>query len=541
MIRTRDEDLFDWAVANPLKRWVIKPAKNWNRARKKRREEANIAAEIAADLAARDNVSREQFLKWYPTTGWTEGSKSIAADKQEWPETQTDRPGFTIPNVDLFNKSSQFRDTKAYARANSAIKALSDRYGANPANAPALYSALARARGAQKKRRGVIGKLYDVGVSDVPSHPEGDEPSKGSAIWRALKDKGSDALGRMIARNAPFVNISENLTNNGPLKKIGDINKAMIPLVLEAWRFCYSSYRPGAKLEKFNYKYLVYNDQNAGFIAKRTNKNGLIDYVFAFRGTQSNTDTGDDIASGATWPAITDYAGYTLPIPVQGAYGPAMRAAALDGQLTETIQEIVQNPDKVRSILVTGHSLGGGTAAVFAAILVQLLPIDFFNPADPKFEYVSFEAMRGLTETTVKQLTDTVPGRYLDTFGIRIFNDRDPVPKLPPQASGFAHIGEGWMLSGRLTFGLDSRGFKQIADKVWDEVQGPHSMNPTTVVLDRLDKAQDDADFDDMAYVAQGRGSLRGGKKISKRKGRFVKGSKEAKLYMARLRAMRRK
>lgn len=502
-----------------------------------RQQKKNAEAKAKRILAQRDNIPREEWARMYPTAILTPEMREGG-----FPQHNVDETGRSYPEVSLFNASEQFRNVEAYEKAKKKFDKLKKDFKEAPQkDRPKLGKKLQEAARSLKllqlpeagKTR-LLGQKYNIRKSQYPAHnPKGDIGKIGSAVRVvaslpfAAANSVENVFGYLTRRNQPIPR------DTSTQERIDDFNAVTIPQIEEAWRFCYSSYRPGAYLDGYYWQELEYMGENGGFYAYKGDWSipNSVDVVFAFRGTQSQRDTIDDVMSAGSY-TIHTYFGRKLPVPVTGGWGPARRVAGLDHQLRDPINRILNFPEAIHSIMITGHSLGGGSAAVFAAVFVQLIPEELL----PKVNYVSFSAMRGLKESTLRALLMTTPGKYLDEHGIRVFNERDQVPNLPPRGSGFTHIGRAIRLGGELVRGLDNRGLMGLAGDMWDEEQGPHSMNPTTVSLFRISDYQDKPEFDSWISEVSGRGTTK-----SKRKGRFVKGSKEAKLYMARLRAMRKK
>ena len=280
-------------------------------------------------------------------------------------------------------------------------------------------------------------------------------------------------------------------------KKIGEINKDKIPLVLEGWLFAFNSYRPSSQLEGWNYEWFDYANENSGFIAYTTNKFGDLDLVFSFRGTQSDLDVLEDAASGVPGETFYYYCNRSLFVPITPSYAPAKRVKNVEGKV-ETIffNNLIKMIGPTTNILIVGHSLGGGVAEAFAAVFAQLLPESLVY----RTTLITYEGMRGLTTESVDGLLKTNSGRVLDENAIRVYNDKDWVPNMPPSYLGFKHLGKAWYLSKKLTEGFDGSEF--------DVNTGPHSMVPTSTILQRLMDYAEDPDFDDYVYVTDGRGKI---------------------------------
>lgn len=115
----------------------------------------------------------------------------------------------------------------------------------------------------------------------------------------------------------------------------------------------------------------------------------------------------------------------------------------------------LDSPALIGDILVTGHSLGGAVAEIFAAILTEILPPELVVLV----RLVTFEGARGLTSKTVDELEQNPIAANVLHNSIRIINLNDPVPFAPfnksslPFASGYKHFGETWVIAPEYTVG----------------------------------------------------------------------------------------
>lgn len=266
------------------------------------------------------------------------------------------------------------------------------------------------------------------------------------------------------------------------------IDPSLIYYLQEVWRFCFLSYRPFAGIpgyEIFNFVtdtsfrgkteteqvgYFAYSDDD-----KHQN------FIFAFRGTQSQIEMVEDVHSGAPGPVFTKFGPYALQIPVGTADLPGRRIQQLESQLIDAIIILLEaNVQDIGQIVVTGHSLGGGAAEVFIAILVQIL--SGINPQYlDKLHFVTFESMRGVKINTAEALERKYSG-FFGTNSVRVYNPQDPVPNLPPFAAGYQHLGRPLLIGSPFTDFFESGKGKNVFGS-FDVDTGPHSMRPTTEML----------------------------------------------------------
>lgn len=327
-----------------------------------------------------------------------------------------------------------------------------------------------------------------------------------------------------------------------------DMTEKDLNTIEQAWRWGYNTYRPSAQIEGWDYDWMQFMGENAGFIANKRDGT-MYDYVIAFRGTQDNAGMTDDLNSTGSI-TFEHFCGVKLPFPVHIALAPAYRVKAAEPYLAAYYPKWKQNPDEIRSILVTGHSLGGGTAEGCAALMSLTLPASVTS----KIVLVTNEGMRGIDASSFSQLMETPRFRKINEQSYRLYHEKDPIPYLPPQLGreGFRHVGkkafkvtrEGnkGLLEGRL-------GNIPLVATAFDANVGPHSMRPTSAILKRLRPlvtaaARPDATEADRKalraavrrYTAYGRikrRRVRGGQKISseamKRKMAWVRSFKKKK------------
>lgn len=466
-----------------------------------------------------------------------------------------------------------------------------------------------------KRSRGRKGAIYTPSPihAYIPTNPittkdmikTGRKMGKGKQVLNFLGTLGHTAVGLpLIAETIGRIpySIIKNAYGSSPSEKrllattdaikTGDIDKSQIGLFAEAYNFARNAYNPDEEYSGWHYTWLtaLIASQYAGFYAY-SEKDGKINFVISFRGTNNLNDAIQDIRS-ARKRLIRYYCGQKLEIPVWAASGPAHRVKAVEKQIKPLIDflqgehiksldeiftssqlgktkrpkrdlqlaEIADNggldddpdddfiPDdlddedeiaaddengneyaleekefddlmsNIGTILITGHSLGGGCAEVFAAILVQLVPPELVS----HIKLITIEAMRGLDVETVDKLLDDPTYRQVDVNGIRFHNEDDVVPHLPPKGMRFSHLGTPWQVDSTF-YNKDVYPNQRVTSV------NSHFMDSVKGVMDALDKT---GWRPDDIYVTEGRG------KIMKKK---KKSSKAMKERMAYVRSFKRK
>lgn len=174
------------------------------------------------------------------------------------------------------------------------------------------------------------------------------------------------------------------------------------------------------------------SEEKYGLLLRATDGSGT--YIVAFRGTASLDDALDDGDVPKT--TFTPSAG-TLPTTVRveaGFYGIYNdTGAGMTQSMRQQLQQLlVQNVPS--GIHVTGHSLGGALAHLFAFDLS-------FGPYASAFTRLTTFASPRVGDSGWR---DTYDARIPSTNSIRVYNQQDLVPKVPPKDFGYHDVGSGF-------------------------------------------------------------------------------------------------
>lgn len=109
----------------------------------------------------------------------------------------------------------------------------------------------------------------------------------------------------------------------------------------------------------------------------------------------------------------------------------------------------------IGDILITGHSLGGAVATLFAIAFVQVFP-----KLASRVRLITFEAPRSLKAQTIRALDRSRSPEIvqLRQHSIRVVNEKDPVPLVPfnqatMPASDYQHFGNALFIPKEYTVG----------------------------------------------------------------------------------------
>ncbi|MBL8261560.1 MAG: lipase family protein [Xanthomonadaceae bacterium] len=174
------------------------------------------------------------------------------------------------------------------------------------------------------------------------------------------------------------------------------------------------------------------SEEKYGLLLRATDGSGA--YIVAFRGTASLDDVLDD--GDVPKRAFTPSAG-TLSTSVQveaGFYGIYNdTGAGMTQSMRQQLQQLLAK-DSPSSVYVTGHSLGGALAHLFAFDLS-------FGPYAAAFTRLTTFASPRVGDDGWR---DTYDARIPSANSIRVYNQQDLVPKVPPKDFGYHDVGSGF-------------------------------------------------------------------------------------------------
>ncbi len=174
------------------------------------------------------------------------------------------------------------------------------------------------------------------------------------------------------------------------------------------------------------------SEEKYGLLLRATDGSGA--YIVAFRGTASLDDVLDD--GDVPKRAFTPSAG-TLSTSVQleaGFYGIYNdTGAGMTQSMRQQLQQLLAK-DSPSSVYVTGHSLGGALAHLFA------FDLSFGAYASAFTRLTTFASPRVGDDGW----RDTYDARIPSANSIRVYNQQDLVPKVPPKDFGYHDVGSGF-------------------------------------------------------------------------------------------------
>lgn len=174
------------------------------------------------------------------------------------------------------------------------------------------------------------------------------------------------------------------------------------------------------------------SEEKYGLLLRATDGSGA--YIVAFRGTASLDDVLDDadVPKATFTPTVG-----TLATPVRveaGFYGIYNdTGAGMTQSMRQQLQQLLamQTPSR---IYVTGHSLGGALAHLFAFDLS-------FGPYASRFTRLTTFASPRVGDSGWR---DAYDARIPSVDSIRVYNQQDLVPEVPPKDFGYHDVGSGF-------------------------------------------------------------------------------------------------
>ena len=174
------------------------------------------------------------------------------------------------------------------------------------------------------------------------------------------------------------------------------------------------------------------SEEKYGLLLRATDGSGA--YIVAFRGTASLDDVLDDgdVPKATFTPTVG-----TLSTPVRveaGFYGIYNdTGAGMAQSMRQQLQDLLAKHTP-RSIYVTGHSLGGALAHLFA------FDLSFGAYASAFTRLTTFASPR----VGDGGWRDAYETRIPSTNSARVYNQQDLVPKVPPKDFGYHDVGSGF-------------------------------------------------------------------------------------------------
>jgi hypothetical protein len=174
------------------------------------------------------------------------------------------------------------------------------------------------------------------------------------------------------------------------------------------------------------------SEEKYGLLLRATDGSGA--YIVAFRGTASLDDALDDadVPKATFTPTVGTL---TTPVRVEaGFYGIYNDiGAGMTQSMRQQLQQLFAE-NTPHSVYVTGHSLGGALAHLFAFDLS-------FGPYASSFTRLITFASPRVGDSGWR---DSYDARIPSTHSIRVFNQQDLVPKVPPKDFGYHDVGSGF-------------------------------------------------------------------------------------------------
>ncbi len=171
-----------------------------------------------------------------------------------------------------------------------------------------------------------------------------------------------------------------------------------------------------------------------GLIYRSTTEAGVA--LVAFRGTVTKADWFEDFRGNtAIFTPVNPNVSFPSGVEVEAGFYSVYTDKGGDmksGMRAQVFQQLAAMTD-LKKVYVTGHSLGASLATLFALDLAVSRP-------DLEVSSSTFASPR-VGKAAWKQVYESTPGLEENTF--RIFNTKDVVPMLPPNAElDYVHVGQ---------------------------------------------------------------------------------------------------
>lgn len=174
------------------------------------------------------------------------------------------------------------------------------------------------------------------------------------------------------------------------------------------------------------------SEEKYGLLLRATDGSGA--YIVAFRGTASLDDVLDDgdVPKATFTPTVgTLTATVRVEAGFYGIYNDT--GAGMAQSMRQQLQQLLAK-NTPSGLYVTGHSLGGALAHLFAFDLS-------FGPYASAFTRLTTFASPRVGDSGWR---DTYDARIPSTNSIRVYNQQDLVPKVPPKDFGYHDVGNGF-------------------------------------------------------------------------------------------------
>lgn len=164
-------------------------------------------------------------------------------------------------------------------------------------------------------------------------------------------------------------------------------------------------------------------------------------YIYAFRGTASGLDVLDDLgAEMKDFVAFDQSISIPKDVKVEAGFDDVYRSAknktpSMQMQLFELVDQLNASENPIKSLWVTGHSLGAALCQLFSLDLalsrpeITSLNINYASPRVGNAEFVDFFERSSAKNT------------------LRVQNTHDKVPCVPPTLLGYRHTSRALLIA----------------------------------------------------------------------------------------------